>query len=55
MMVRCAPGARLSLGNASSNHSRHPELVSGSIAPNKPPVAAYKWTLKQVQGDELRV
>ena len=36
-------------------YSRHPELVSGSIVPNKLPVAADKWTLKQVQGDDLGV
>ena len=30
---------------------RHPELVSGSIVPNEPPVEADEWTLKQVQGD----
>ncbi len=30
---------------------RHPELVSGSIVPDKPPVAADKWMLKQVQHD----
>jgi len=51
-----------------SYQSRHPELVSGSIAPNahatredsggaaslpeRASVAAEKWTLKQVQGDE---
>jgi cysteinyl-tRNA synthetase len=33
--------------------ARHAELVSASIAPNEPPVEAEKWTLKQVQGDEL--
>jgi probable rRNA maturation factor len=31
---------------------RHPELVSGSIAPKQPEGEAAKWTLKQVQGDE---
>ena len=35
------------------SQSRHPELVSGSILPKKPPVAGDKWTLKQVQGDAL--
>jgi probable rRNA maturation factor len=29
---------------------RHPELVSGSISPDSPELAA-RWTLKQVQGD----
>ncbi len=49
---------------------RHPELVSGSIVPlaqrsvskvngtvlllNNTPVCAEKWTLKQVQGDDVR-
>ncbi len=33
--------------------ARHAELVSASIAPNDPPVEAEKWTLKQVQGDEV--
>jgi cysteinyl-tRNA synthetase len=31
--------------------TRHAELVSASIVPNKPMVEADKWTLKQVQGD----
>jgi hypothetical protein len=52
-MVRCADVARpLLVGNTSSAHLRHPELGSGSIVPTKPPVAADKWTLKQVQGDD---
>jgi len=34
-----------------SNHIRHAELVSASIMPSRPALAA-KWTLKQVQGDE---
>jgi cysteinyl-tRNA synthetase len=33
--------------------ARHAELVSASITPNEPPVEAEKWTLKQVQGDEI--
>jgi hypothetical protein len=32
---------------------RHAELVSASIAPFKPSARDEKWTLKQVQGDEL--
>jgi hypothetical protein len=43
----------LLVGKTSSTHFCHPELVSGSIVPNKPPVADDKWTLKQVQGDAL--
>jgi acyl-CoA ligase (AMP-forming) (exosortase A-associated) len=35
----------------SANTARHPELVSGSIVPNEPPVEVDRWTLKQVQGD----
>jgi tRNA pseudouridine55 synthase len=31
---------------------RHPELVSGSIAPQEPKLQDDRWTLKQVQGDE---
>lgn len=30
---------------------RHPELVSGSISPDRPEGAEAKWTRKQVQGD----
>jgi acyl-CoA ligase (AMP-forming) (exosortase A-associated) len=46
-------GRAASLEGAVSTHTpRHPELVSGSITPNKPPVEADKWTLKQVQGDD---
>jgi LPS-assembly lipoprotein len=37
-----------------STISRHPELVSGSIVPNKPGLDAAKWMLKQVQHDEGR-
>ena len=33
---------------------RHAEFISASIEPNKMMVAFYKWTLKQVQGDEKR-
>ena len=32
---------------------RHPEFISGSIAPHKPERETEKWTLKQVQGDEV--
>jgi len=52
-MARCADGVRMSLvGKSSALPPRHPELVSGSIAPHSPPVAIDKWTLKQVQGDD---
>ena len=37
--------------NDQNKSTRHPELGSGSIVPNRPPVEADKWTLKQVQGD----
>ena len=58
-MARCAGGVRMLLvGKLITSHSRHPELVSGSIVPHSPTVAAEKWTLerqsptvKQVQGD----
>ncbi len=33
--------------------ARHAELVSASIAPPKPAVEADRWTLKQVQGDDV--
>jgi hypothetical protein len=33
---------------------RHPELVSGSIAPPHRTAQDEKWTLKQVQGDEVK-
>ena len=33
---------------------RHPELVSGSISPDSPALAA-RWTLKQVQGDDAEM
>jgi hypothetical protein len=52
-----------------SNHQRHPELVSGSIGrfaqtpvglrllggsvPDQAQDEAAKWTLKQVQGDDV--
>jgi hypothetical protein len=53
MTVRFAIGVRmLWVGKAYSTHARHPESISGSIVPNKPPVAADKSTLKQVQGDD---
>jgi hypothetical protein len=35
------------------SRSRHAELVSASIAQPGPMAYAEKWTLKQVQGDEL--
>ena len=60
---------RESLLSQTSPHPRHPELVSGSIGrfapigfssyllegcfPNPAPVKASKWTLKQVQGDDV--
>ena len=51
-MVRYAGGVKVSsVGNAVPFRVCHPELVSGSIVPHSPPVAAEKWTLKQVQGD----
>ena len=34
------------------NSLRHPELVSGSIAPQMPDGEAAKWMLKQVRGEE---
>jgi len=34
---------------------RHPELVSGSIATQRPEGEAAKWTLKQVQGDDVEM
>ena len=40
------------LDDGELNSLRHPELVSGSIAPQRPDGEAAKWTLKQVQGDE---
>ena len=59
-MARSAQGVRMWLvGKAVPLHTRHPELVSpygdfvpGSIVPHSPSVAAEKWTLKQVQGDD---
>jgi hypothetical protein len=33
------------------NHSRHPELVSGSISPNQAGLSTGRWMLKQVQHD----
>jgi chromosome segregation protein len=38
-------------GRRWSKIGRHPELVSGSIIPQKPRIATEEWTLKQVQGD----
>ncbi|MVZ97063.1 rRNA maturation RNase YbeY [Sphingorhabdus sp. IMCC26285] len=40
------------LDDGELNSLRHPELVSGSIAPQRPDGEAAQWTLKQVQGDE---
>jgi hypothetical protein len=36
------------------NKSRHPELVSGSIAPNAMSAWDAGWMLKQVQHDDKR-
>ncbi len=57
------------MGAAHPTRNRHPELVSGSIVPlarwpketeddsvllpNNTSACVAKWTLKQVQGDEL--
>jgi acyl-CoA ligase (AMP-forming) (exosortase A-associated) len=38
-------------GDIPTHTPRHPELVSGSIAPHEPTSEADKWTLKRVQGD----
>jgi formate dehydrogenase iron-sulfur subunit len=35
--------------------ARHPELVSGSVVPQEPPVANESRALKQVQGDALSI
>ncbi len=52
-MVCCARGVRMSsVANSVTSPTRHPELVSGSIVSHSRPVAADKWTLKQVQGDD---
>ena len=52
-MARCVGGARMwSVGKLTTFQARHPELVSGSIVRHSPPVAAEKWTLKRVQGDD---
>jgi chromosome segregation protein len=37
----------------SSDNTRHPELVSGSIPPNRAEGETEKWMLKQVQHDEV--
>jgi probable rRNA maturation factor len=37
------------------DHFRYPELVSGSIAPQKADSEAAKWTLKQAQGDDAEM
>jgi hypothetical protein len=42
----------LSVANSGPPKTRHPELVSGSIVRHARLVAADKWTLKQVQGDD---
>ena len=60
-MARCAGGARMwSVRKLTTFQARHPELVSGSIVPHSPPVAADRWTLKRqsptvkrVQGDDV--
>jgi hypothetical protein len=36
-----------------SHNLRHPELVSGSISPQKPLAEIAEWMLKQVQHDEI--
>ena len=46
-------GRRWVGANNHNNSTRHPELVSGSIVPDKPSVEANRWTLKPVQGDGL--
>ena len=52
-MACCARGARMSsVGDSVPSSTRHPELVSGSIVHHSRPIAADKWTLKQVQGDD---
>jgi hypothetical protein len=52
-MAFCAHGVRMSLvGKAVRLLPCHPELVSGSIERHARSVAADKWTLKQVQGDD---
>ncbi|MBK8374146.1 hypothetical protein [Sphingorhabdus sp.] len=43
--------ARRGLVCAIQSVSRHAELGSASISPNKPKSREAKWTLKQVQGD----
>jgi len=40
------------IGHRFTTH-RHAELVSASIAPQSQAVRVEKWTLKQVQGDEM--
>jgi hypothetical protein len=39
--------------NSQDRQYRHPELVSGSIYPQRTLVSAEKWMLKQVQHDVL--
>ena len=41
------------MNNLARHHSRHAELVSASIVPHTQSKREEKWTLKQVQGDEL--
>ena len=45
--------ANILKADASTKNDRHPELVSGSIAPNNPMGEADKWMLKQVQHDDV--
>ena len=53
-MARCVGDARMLLvGKLTTFQARHPELVSGSIVRHSPPVAADRWTLKRVQGDDV--
>ncbi|MEP7350656.1 MAG: chromosome segregation protein SMC [Sphingorhabdus sp.] len=44
-------GRRWTGSSVKNENNRRPELGSGSIVPNNPPVAADKWMLKQVQHD----
>ncbi|RDV02713.1 acyl-CoA ligase (AMP-forming), exosortase A system-associated [Sphingorhabdus pulchriflava] len=37
-----------------TEHQRHAELVSATISPNQPKRGEEEWTLKQVQGDDLK-
>ncbi|MXP41400.1 hypothetical protein GRI75_07060 [Altererythrobacter soli] len=42
----------MSVNHFTARHSRHPELVSGSIVPPLRTAAVEEWMLKQVQHDE---